>query len=428
MKAAVRWMVRSFPLMVLALILSSLAWLVAVETEDPTRTGRYPQAVPVALSGLPEGIVLLGEFTESVQVDVRAIESVWQTLLVGDFVATIDLTGLSPGIHEVPVQVKLDKTPSRIIQITPERMTVELERNIERAVPVHIRIDGEPTLGYLRRTATVIPREVMVSGPKSYVDQVVGAITVISVQDANADIAREFPLELQDGEGQPVPFVGLVPEVVNVRIPIELSRYYRPLAVKAVLEGQVATDYRIVDISVDPSTVTVFGPPDVIAAIPGYIETEPIDVEGASADIIERPRLNLPDNVSVVIGQQPVGVTVAIEAIQSGRTVEITPTLQGLRVGLTAAVPLETVEVILSGPLALLEALETGDVRVVLDLFGLLVGKHQIEPLVVVPEGISVQNILPAIMQVEVLASTIPIETPTPTSTATLTSTTTITE
>jgi YbbR domain-containing protein len=414
--------------MVLALILSSLAWLVAVETEDPTVTERYPQAIPIALSGLPEGIVLLGEFTESVEVDVRTIESIWQELSVEDFVATADLTGLGPGVHEVPVQVELDKTPSRILQITPELATVELERYVERSVPVRIQIEGEPALGYLRRTATVIPREVIVSGPQSYVDRAVEARTVISVQDANADIAREFPLEVQDDEGQPVPFVELVPQAVNVRIPIELSGYYRPLAVRVVLEGQIAPDYRIVDISVDPSTVTLFGPPDVIASIPGYIETEPIDVEGASADIIERPRLNLPPNVSVVIGQQPVEVNVAIEAIQSGRTVEITPTLQGLRVGLTATVPLETVEVILSGSLPVLDGLETDDVRVVLDLFGLAIGTHQIEPQVVVPEDISVQNVLPAVIQVEVRASTFPIETPTPTATSALTPTTTTNE
>ena len=136
-------------------------------------------------------------------------------------------------------------------------------------------------------------------------------------------------------------------------------------------------------------------------------------MEGALADIIDRPRVNVPDNVTVIIGQQPVEVRVSIEAVQSSRTVEITPTLQGLGVGLTATVPLETVEVILSGPLPVLEALGTDDVRIVLDLFGLPVGLHQIEPQAVVPEGISVQNILPATMQVEISVATTPTVTPT---------------
>ena len=266
----------------------------------------------------------------------------------------------------------------------------------------------------------MVPHEVVLSGPESSVAQVVEAVSTVSVQDAEADIEGEFPVRILDAEGQLVSRVAMVPEAVSVRIPIELSGYYRLLAVKVVLEGQVAADHRITDISVDPPTVTVFGPPDIIAAIPGFIETMPIDVEGALGNIIERPRLDLPENVAAVIGQGPVEVTVFVEAIQSSRTVEITPSLQGLGLGFTATVPLETVEVILSGPLPQLEALEADDVRVFLDLFRLSVGQHQIEPQVVVPEGVVAQNILPASMQVEILVAVTPTVTPTVTLAPTL--------
>jgi len=270
---------------------------------------------------------------------------------------------------------------------------------------VHVQTKGEPTLGYLRRTATVEPSEVTVRGPSSYVARVADAFTQVSVQDANTDIEGEFQVQLQGNESQPVRYVTWTPEVVNVRIPIEPSDYYRPLAVKVVLlEGQVAPGYRITDISVEPPTVTVFGTPDVIAALPGYVETEPIDVEGAQADIVKRPALNVPPNVAVVPGQQ-VEVRISIEAIPSSLTVEVTPELQGLGPGLTATVSLETVEVILSGPLPLLEAPEVDDVRIVLDLFDLPRGTHQIEPQVVVPEGLIAQSIIPATVQVEIFTA-----------------------
>jgi len=422
MKAVLRWIVRNSPLMVLASVLSLLTWFVALETEDPTRTGRFPQPIPIKTVGLPDGMILLDRSSESVRVEIRTTESVWQSLSPEDFTASVDLAGLGPGVHEVPVHVALSKMPSQVMSLDPESITVELERGLKRSVPVRVQIEGKPALGYLRRAATVTPREVVISGPETYVTQVVEAVTVISVQDASADVEGEFPLEPQGSGGEPVPYTASTPATVKVRIPIELSGYYRPLAVKAVLEGQVAADYRITNISVDPPTITVFGPPDVIAAIPGFVETEPISVEGALADVIERPELRLPENVSIVTGQKPVEVRVSVKAIQSSRTVEITPTLQGLGVGLTATVPLEAVEVILSGPLPQLESLEADDVRVVLDLFGLPVGKHQIQPQVIVPEGIKAQNILPSTMQVE-----ISVMAP-PTPTLPLTSTTTLTE
>jgi YbbR domain-containing protein len=402
-KATLHWIASSLPLIMLALILAILAWVVAVEEGDPTREGRYPQAIPVTLSGLPQGMLIVGEFNERVQVTVRAPKSVQDSLKIDDFAVTADLTSLDAGSHQVPVQVTLNKHPSRVILVEPDYVTLEVEPQVEKTVPVRMQIVGEPALGYLMRAPVVVSRQVTVTGPSTYVAQVIEAVTEVPVQDASEAIDGEFRLQIQDSEGQPVPYVTWTPEVTNVRIPIEPSGYYRALAVKVVLEGQIAPSYRITDISVEPPTVTVFGTPDIIAALPGFIETEAIDVEGAQADVIERPALNGSSEVAVVPGQQPVEVLVSIEPIESSLTVEVMPKLQGLEPALTATVSPETVEVILSGPLPLLDALEADDVRIVLDLFDLPLGTHQIEPQVVVPEGMTAQSILPATVQVEIL-------------------------
>jgi YbbR domain-containing protein len=410
-KAALRWIASNLPLMVLATILAVLAWVVALEEGDPTLEKRYAQAIPVTPSDPPDGMVIVGEFDERAQITVRAPRSVQDALKADDFTVSVDLTGLGAGAHQVPIQVALNKHPSRVILVEPEYVTMEVEPEVEKTVPVRMQIVGEPALGYLMRAPIVVSRQVTVSGPSTYVARVVEAVTEISVQDADAAVEGEFRLRIQDSEGEPVPYVTWTPEVTNVRIPIEPSGYYRALAVKVVLEGQIAPGYRITNISVEPPTVTVFGTPDIIAALPGFIETEAIDVEGAQANVIERPALNGPPDVAIVPGQQPVEVLVSVEAIESSLTVEVTPQLQGLGPGLTATVSPETVEVILSGPLPLLDALEADDVRLVLDLFELPLGKHQIEPQVVVPEGMTAESILPATVQVEIFAA--PVPTPT---------------
>ncbi len=423
MRAAVRWLASNFWSMVLALLLAILAWFVAVEAQDPTRTDRFPQPIRVTASNLPDDMMILGDFSPTVRVDLRTIQSVWDTLAPEDFQATVDLQGLGPGVHQVPVQVTLGKQPSRIIAVEPAVVALELDARAQITVPVRVEIEGEPALGYLRRTPSIAPHEVSVAGPQRYVTQVVEAYAQVSVQDAAANIEGRFPLRLRDAEGGAVPYVVATPDAADVRVPIELSGYYRPLPVKVVITGQVAVNYRITGISVEPPTVTVFGSPEVIAALPGYVQTEPVDVEGAVADVIERPALDLPSNISVVLGQQPVVVRVLVEPIQSSRTMQITPTIQGLDPALTATVPLETIEVILSGPLPLLESLDEGDVRVILDLFGLSVGKHQIEPRVIVPEGVVAQNVLPAALQVEIMVPRPATPTPTPSPTPVFTPT-----
>jgi YbbR domain-containing protein len=406
-KAALRWIVSTAPLMLLALILAALVWAAAVEQEDPTLEQRYPQSIPITPSGLPDGMVIVGDFDERAQVTIRAPQSVWNSLKADDFSVVVDLSGLDTGVHEVPVQVMLDKGPSRVVLVDPASVSLELAVETEQAVPVRVQIEGEPILGYLMRAPIVIPSHVTVTGPIPYVAQVVEAYAQVSVQDATADVEQDLPLQLRDDEEQSVPYVALTSDVVTVRVPIELSGYYRILAVKVVPEGEVAPGYRITAISVDPPSVTVFGIPDVIGALPGYIETEPVDLEGAQADVVERPVLSVPPNVAIVTGQQPV-VEVSIEAIQSSVTVELVPELQGLGPSLTATVSPASIEFILSGPLPVLEALEDGDVRLVLDLFKLPPGTHQVEPELVVPQGVSAQSILSATVQVEVFAAPSP--------------------
>ncbi|NLE45480.1 MAG: hypothetical protein GX620_12230 [Chloroflexi bacterium] len=401
MRAALRWVASNLPLVVLALLLALLAWLVATEESDPSRSGDYPQPIPVTLTNLPDGMIVVGEFSQRVQVGLRTTSSVWNSLALDDFEVTADLNGLGVGVHEVPVQVTVRKEPVRLLSVEPSEVVVELERYSERVVPVRVKIEGEPPLGYLRRAATLEPLEATVSGPESYVSQVIELTTVVSVQDAISDVEGQYRLRAVDQDGRSVPSVELSPDVTTVRIPIELSGYYRQLAVKVVTEGQVAEGYRITGIAVTPPAVTVFGSPDVIAALPGFIETDPIDIEGAQANVIVRPTLSLTGNVGVVIGEQPVEVRVSVEPIESSQTIEIIPELQGMEPSFTATVSPESIQVILTGSLPLLENLQPDDVRVVLDLFGLEPGTHRIEPRVIVPEGLTAESILPPTVQVE---------------------------
>jgi YbbR domain-containing protein len=413
--------------MVMALILALLAWFVAVEQTNPTLERRFPQPVPVTTTGLPEDLVIVGAFDERIQVTVRTTQSVWDSLRVEDFEAVADLSGLESGVHEVPIDVDLDKEPSRITERDPQTMMIELDSRASPTVPVRIETEGRPAIGYVPRPKLVEPREVTVVGPASYVTRVVGAFATLSIQGAEEGVEETVRVRPQDSEGNSVPYVSLTPETVDVRVPIEPSGYHTTLAVKAVLTGEIASGYRITDISIDPPTVTVFGNPDDLAALEqGFIETKPIIVEGAQDDVIVRPGLSTPAEVTLVPGQQ-VEVQVFVEAIQSSVTITNTPEIQGLEPGYTATVSPDTVQVILSGPLPRLESLTPDDVRLVLDLFELPVGTHQIEPEVIAPAEITAQGVIPATVQVRV--SEVADLTPTPmiTGTATLTGTRVIT-
>jgi YbbR domain-containing protein len=408
MKAALRWIAGSLPLMVLALILSIISWFVAVESEDPTITGRYTETIPVTLAGLPDGMMLMEVSSRDLRVDLRATQSVWADLTPQDFRAVADLTDLAAGTHQVPIDIVLRTEPADILSIEPQIVIVSLERRLEKVIPVQVQIEGSVNLEYLRGTPTLAPSEVTLTGPASTIGRVAEAIVVVSVEGQTADVEGTHLVRLLDESGEMVSGLTVSPDRVAVSVPIELSGYYRFLTVRVVIDGQVAENHRITDIIVDPATVTVFGAPSVVAELPGFIETEPISVTGATADIIERPSLIVPESVTLVGGQKPVEVTVAVEPVQGSRTVNVPPTIQGLGPGLTATIPLDSIAVVLSGPVPVLEALGPGDVRVVLDLFGLDVGGHEVETQAIVPARVMAQSIFPAVIQVEVSVAVTP--------------------
>jgi YbbR domain-containing protein len=330
------------------------------------------------------------------------------------------------------VSYGLEKQPSKIVAVDPKMVVVQLDSSASRIVPVRVATEGKPALGYVPRARVLDPRDVTVKGPTSYVTRVVEAFATLSIQNSEEDVEETLTLRPRDSEGDSVPYVSLTPETVDVLIPIEPSGYHSSLAVKAVLTGEVSSGYRVTDISIDPPTVTVFGNPDDLAALEqGFIETKPVNVDGAQEDVTVRPGLSVPPKVTVVPGEE-VEVQVFVEAIQSSLTITSTPQIQGLEPGYTATVSPDIVEVILSGPLSKLESLSSDDVRVVLDLFEYPLGTHQIVPEVVTPEDITSQSLIPETVQVRI--SEAPTPTPrvqstiTATMTATITSTTTITD
>ena len=129
-----------------------------------------------------------------------------------------------------------------------------------------------------------------------------------------------------------------------------------------------------------------------------------------------RLALNLPENVTLV-GAQTVEVTVGISPIQTSLTLlNQTINVIGLTEGLSVQIFPQTVDVIISGPLPTLDALTPQDIRVTVDVTGLGLGTHQIEPKVdVLVDNVLVESILPGTIEVVLSPPVTPTITPFPT-------------
>ena len=112
----------------------------------------------------------------------------------------------------------------------------------------------------------------------------------------------------------------------------------------------------------------------------------------------------------MLIGDQTVSVQIEIVPIKGSLTVAFRPVeVMGLAQGLKVQLSPITVDVILSGPLPVLDSLLPSDVHVRLDLTGLTVGTYQLTPVVsIAKQDVTVQSILPGTVEVVITKEAIP--------------------
>jgi YbbR domain-containing protein len=406
----------------LALILAVLIWIVASRENDPTRVDTFPSAIPLTLVNQPPGTLVYDQTADSVRVNLRAPESMWEQLTADQVKAELNLAGQPYGRVTAPVHVQVANRAVQVVRIEPATVDLDFEPITEQSVPVRITRTGEPALGYAVGLSSTTPSQVLVRGPASFVARVAMVAGTTSVQGAREKIEQNVRLSALDKDGNPVGFVTLSPESVQSSVDIEHLGGFRDLAVKVIVRGQVAPGYRISNITVSPPIVTVFGAAQAIDQSPGFLETAPISVTNAQDDVTERVPLNLPGGISL-LGDPAVQVTVQVEAIQGGLTIQAQLTVQGLAQGLEAKLAPETIDVILTGPLPKLQSLKADDVRVVVDVGNLGPGTYQITPQAIAPQGIVAETMLPATIQVTLgpvgTLNLSPIATPTVTPTRT---------
>ncbi len=399
-----RWLKRNFSTLLMSFLLAVAVWVSAVLSEDPNEVRVYPRAVEVSAVGLEEGLMTVDGLPASVRITLRAPRSVWASL-EGDPTAVqayVDLQGLQPGVYAVPVKVQVAYQPVEVVSVTPARLEITIDKRLTREVPVTVDMRGEVAVGYYASAPVVHPLTVEVSGPASAVSKVTAVQAQVSIEGARESFKRETALVPIDADGQRVQGVTIKPSHATVSVAVRQLGGYRDVAVKVRLVGQVANGYRITNVTVSPPVVTVFSQqPQKVRNLPGFVETEPLDISGATDDIDARLKLVLPEGISLV-GEDTVLVQVNVAAIETSVTMSLPVEVTGLSADLEVKeISPKLVDVILSGPLPVLEGLQPSAVRVTVDVSGLTAGTYQLKPSVeVLKDKVQVESFLPVTVEV----------------------------
>ncbi len=410
-----RAFLKNLPTLLIAIIMAISAWTAAVISSDPNELRVYAQPVTVEFLGQDPQLIVLGSSVKQIRATINAPRSVWTALnaQTSHIKAFIDLSGLASGTFEIPIQVQVDTRPVEVVQISPQTISITLEKMVNHTFPVQLMMNGNPAVGFQAEKAIISPTEVMVTGPLSVVNQIEQIRAAVELNQVKQSIQNTLVLQAVDANGDFIDGVSISPERISVNLPITQKGGYRNVVIKVVTQGTLANGYRLTNISVYPPNVTVYSnDPSKVDSLPGYVETKPIQLDNLKSDLILPIELNLPEGVSLV-GVEQINLQAGIAAIESSLTMSRIPIqFEGITDGLTASASPEVVDVILSGPLPLLDQLSPAAVQVMLNLTGMVPGTYQIIPIVTVDsQEIRIESVLPATIEV-VIQSNAPTPTP----------------
>ena len=399
--------------LLLAAILAGAVWVNAVSTQDPDETRTLSTPLAVTVNGLKEGLVAQGYQTIGVQITLRAPHSVWDRLSADSVRVLADLTDKTEGKYSIPLKVVTELKPVRVEKVEPAAVPILIDHLAARTLPVHVELTGSLALGFQAGTPAADPGTVTLSGPESLVDSVVEVVAAVNVEGLRSSTDQNIPVLALDTQGVVVPGVSIIPLTISVSIPVQQLGGYRDLVVKVPLTGTVKSGYRLTGLTITPQVVTLYSDDaDAIRNLPGYVETQPLDISGASADLSKSLALVLPAGVQVV-GDPKIVVQVSIAAIEDSITLSRPIRFQGLTAGLGAALSPASVDIILSGPAPIIWSLHPADVDVFLDLTGLTPGTYKLKPEVKLLDP-SLQLVTISPEQVEVVIKPEPTPSPTP--------------
>lgn len=210
---------RNLGLKFLSTCIAAMLWLVIAGERVVERVLR----APVEFQNLPNGLELVGNLPDTVEVRLRGSSGALSRMGAGDLAAVLDLRTARPGrrlFHLTPSQVTVPYGIN-VVQVGPSTLTMEFEAAGVRTVPVKPDIEGRPDPGFEVTSVTSDPATVEVAGPESALKRLDAVVTEpVSVNGETRSVREVVTIGVQDASLRLVtPTTAVVTVTISPRRP-----------------------------------------------------------------------------------------------------------------------------------------------------------------------------------------------------------------
>lgn len=285
-------------LKLLAIAAAAALWATVAYTENPTQTQKV--SVPgseIQHTAVPAGLILLGDLP-TVTITIVGSSTALASFDRHAFLrVSANFAGLHQGPQNVPLQItNLD--PDVTVRDAPKTIPVNVDQLATVTATVTLDQLHSVPAGFHEVSAVIDPKQVSVAGPKSLLTAI-DAYVVVDL-DGRQSFFQETPVvRVRDQKKKDITGLSISPAAVSVKVTIQADAVTETKTAAWNLTGQPAPGYRVANVTISPIGVSVTGLAATLDTIQ-QIQSDPVDISNANADVVRTVSLRLPAGVQDV--------------------------------------------------------------------------------------------------------------------------------
>ena len=296
---------RNWRLKLACTMLALLTWIGVVYAGNPPETRTVAVHVAQDQSLIPPRFVLVHPVSD-ITVRIGGSRNNLDTFNTSFLTITVNWKVVThAGVQSIPVSISNNDTSIELID-APTSFNAELDSLDSVSVPVTI-VTTTPPQGYVIAAQSTTPDAVTIAGPHRELTGLQARVSVDLTNQKTNFVQDQAPVFVYDAHGNKLSDVGVTPPQVRILVSVAAAQTSRASAVVPSVVGHPASGHQLAGITVDPQTVVLAGPQDLLNALDS-VSTQAISLNGVFGNITVVVPVTPPAGVT----STPATVTVTI--------------------------------------------------------------------------------------------------------------------
>lgn len=361
---------RALIIKLICVLLSLGLWLYISIVENPLRSYDLKN-IPVelinedSLTNSKFAIVNKQQFTVDLKLEGPSSEVA--NVKKEDFKIVADMSAyaLKNGENTIPVQIISYPENINIKNNGFLGIKVNLEELVQKEFTIKSKVKVTFKENIYEKEQSISPSKVTVKGGKSSIDKISEAILVGEEKDIDKNSKKEYSIKFVDSIGNEINDVEAGEKNAELSISVTNGKVV-PINLKTI--GNVSSGFKMDGYELSKTNINILGDSKTLGNIEA-IDTEAVDMSSLSQDHEFDVKLNLPEGISALNGENTIKVKIKVSK-EENITKNLACNVQ--YVNLNEAFLLEsskpTVNVTLTGTQKELDKINNENIKVVLDL------------------------------------------------------------